>query len=406
MRDVLVLAADDLGQAPVEHHHLAEAAEDDVVRLQVAVDDAVRVGVVEGLADADEGLQQFRAGQRVFTPLLAAPVVLADGLAQRLAADEAHGVERRPAFFGAAEFVDRHDVGVLKLPGDLRLREEAPPHLRVGSALGPDLLEGDVPLQVVVARDPDLAEAALAVQARQGVARALLGRLVHRLRQPVADGRRQRADGLAQLLVIQCADHVANGAAGDLGQRGSRVAAVLLQFAADEALDLLAVVAAEPAEFLEDVGQRGVLAGGPRRTGLGEAAVVDQFELQREHAEEEVAIRAERLLRVGRCVAHGRALADGRWSSSSRPAECTLAGGQTQRFSDCRPSGRRPDFSGAGAATPAPSQELRSSRHDARPRRAVRSPAQPDDDLHVLAQRVEEPKEPVGGEAIGGRNSR
>ena len=62
---------DHLGQAPVEHDHLAEAAEHDVFGLQVAVDHAARVGVADRLADLDERLQQLvaaRAGSAAFPP--------------------------------------------------------------------------------------------------------------------------------------------------------------------------------------------------------------------------------------------------------------------------------------------------------------------------------------------------
>jgi hypothetical protein len=47
-----------LGHAPVEHQRLAERAEHDVVRLQVAVDDAAVVRVGHRLAHLDEDLQQ------------------------------------------------------------------------------------------------------------------------------------------------------------------------------------------------------------------------------------------------------------------------------------------------------------------------------------------------------------
>ena len=46
------------GQAPVEHQHFAEAAEDHIFWLQVAVDYAPRVSERNRVADADESLQQ------------------------------------------------------------------------------------------------------------------------------------------------------------------------------------------------------------------------------------------------------------------------------------------------------------------------------------------------------------
>ena len=52
-----------LGQAPVHHLDLAEAAHHDVRRLQVAVDHAPGVGVGHRLADLLEDGQEPRAGR-------------------------------------------------------------------------------------------------------------------------------------------------------------------------------------------------------------------------------------------------------------------------------------------------------------------------------------------------------
>ncbi len=42
----------------------ADLAHDDVGRLDVAVDRAARVGVVDGIADVEEAAQQFAEGER------------------------------------------------------------------------------------------------------------------------------------------------------------------------------------------------------------------------------------------------------------------------------------------------------------------------------------------------------
>ena len=54
-------AAHRLGQAPVDHQGLAVLADDDVARLDVAVQDAPAVGVVDRVADVDEPPQQLAA---------------------------------------------------------------------------------------------------------------------------------------------------------------------------------------------------------------------------------------------------------------------------------------------------------------------------------------------------------
>ena len=53
-----------LGQAPVHDVDLAEIADHDVGRLQIAMDHAARMGVGQGVADVDEDVQQ--PAQRVF----------------------------------------------------------------------------------------------------------------------------------------------------------------------------------------------------------------------------------------------------------------------------------------------------------------------------------------------------
>ena len=48
-----------LGQPPVDDQGLAVLADDDVARLDVAVQDAAAVGVVDGVADVEEPPQQL-----------------------------------------------------------------------------------------------------------------------------------------------------------------------------------------------------------------------------------------------------------------------------------------------------------------------------------------------------------
>jgi hypothetical protein len=53
-----VLSPEDLRQAPVHHQHLPEVPDHDVVGLEVAVDDAPRVGKADGVAGLEEDLAQ------------------------------------------------------------------------------------------------------------------------------------------------------------------------------------------------------------------------------------------------------------------------------------------------------------------------------------------------------------
>ena len=120
-------AAHRLGQAPVDHQRLAVSADDDVRRLEVAVQHAPAVRVGHRVADVDEPVQEVAQLQRA-----AAGVVLegevgmeaVDGLLEAFPLDEPHGVVR-PAVGEVAQAVDRDDARVLQPAGDLGLEDEA-----------------------------------------------------------------------------------------------------------------------------------------------------------------------------------------------------------------------------------------------------------------------------------------
>ena len=57
----LAAAGQVLGQAPVDDDGLAEVADHDVGRLEVAVDDALAVGVGDRLGDGDDVRQERQA---------------------------------------------------------------------------------------------------------------------------------------------------------------------------------------------------------------------------------------------------------------------------------------------------------------------------------------------------------
>jgi hypothetical protein len=75
-----------------------------------------------------------------------------------------------------------------------------------------------------------------------------------------------------------------------VGQARLDVAAVAVEAAAQDALDLGAVVRGQPAALDEQVGQGHALAGGPGGAGLGEAVAVEQVELEGDDAEQQVAV--------------------------------------------------------------------------------------------------------------------
>ncbi len=145
------------GDAEVGHHRAA-VVEQDVLRLDVAVDHAVAVGVVE------------RIGHRDGDPdrLVHAQLGLAVELrAQRLAVDERHDVEEEAV--GGAGIEERQDVGVLQRRGGRDLLDE-PLGAEDGGELGLEDLERHLALVLEVLGQVHRGHAALAQLALDAVA--------------------------------------------------------------------------------------------------------------------------------------------------------------------------------------------------------------------------------------------
>jgi hypothetical protein len=143
-----------LGQPPVHDLDLAELAHHDVGRLQVAVDDAARVGERHRLTDLLEDGQEARQVGRGAGPL---PEELGEGAALH----QLHG-EEGPAVVQPADLDDGHDAGVLQPAGDLRLLQEAALQVGAPTKLLAQHLDGQVAAQVGVGGAVDGAHAAAA----------------------------------------------------------------------------------------------------------------------------------------------------------------------------------------------------------------------------------------------------
>ena len=141
---------EDLGEPEVEDLHRVGAADHDVPRLEVAVDDAALVGGGDGVRERDGDLQEAVEGD---------PAGDDEGR-ERVALDELHREEEHA--LGFDDRVDGDDVRVAEGGDGLGLAlEQGAAGRVVGDALGQDL-DGDVAVEPEVAGPPDDAHAALA----------------------------------------------------------------------------------------------------------------------------------------------------------------------------------------------------------------------------------------------------
>jgi hypothetical protein len=128
----------DLGQAEVGDPGLAVGRDHDVPGLEVAVDDAPGVGVVQGPGHLLDQLQALADVERL----------AGDDLVERVALDVVHGVVGLA--LEGLELVDGHDVGVLELGGAGGLAVEALHLLGRGVLGGEQHLHGHHPAELRV----------------------------------------------------------------------------------------------------------------------------------------------------------------------------------------------------------------------------------------------------------------
>jgi hypothetical protein len=136
-------------KAEVEHLHAPALGQHHVPRLDVAVHDAVLVGVGERLGHL------LRDRQR----LLGCERPLAQALGERPAPHVLHRDVRRlrPARIRLAHVVDHGDVRVRERRGHARLAHESGRRLPVAGGRRRESLERDQPVQSRVLGEPDLA---------------------------------------------------------------------------------------------------------------------------------------------------------------------------------------------------------------------------------------------------------
>ncbi len=133
---------DPLGHAPVHHQRLAERADHDVCRLEIPVDEPLRVGERHGSAHLLEEPQKGGSRKTPFAPFV-----------QTLPAHQFHRVED-PAVRQPADVVHRHDVRMLEPRQVSRLLHQ-PGREHTGRVGQTQHLEGELPVEVRVAHEVD-----------------------------------------------------------------------------------------------------------------------------------------------------------------------------------------------------------------------------------------------------------
>jgi hypothetical protein len=161
MRRFRPALAQELRQAEVEHLHELPAREHDVGALDVAVDDAARVRVVEGVGHLHRDFERLRHVERA----------AADTRREQLALHVFHRDEDRLAVFD--EVVGDGDVRRAQHRGRLRLAHE--PLARFGIAVvgRGEELQRDLTAEPGVFGEEDLAHAARAEPAEHAVVQQL-----------------------------------------------------------------------------------------------------------------------------------------------------------------------------------------------------------------------------------------
>jgi hypothetical protein len=145
-----ILGLQEPGETEVKDLHPALGGDHDVVGFQVAVDDAVAVGVGERLGDRDRGADPFPDRHRP----------AADAVPQGLPLDQLHDQELDPVLL--ADLVDDGDAGVVQGRRRLRLAAEPQDPFARPGPFRRQYLDRDVPVQLGVEGLPGQPHASLA----------------------------------------------------------------------------------------------------------------------------------------------------------------------------------------------------------------------------------------------------
>lgn len=147
-----IAGSDQLGQTEIGDLHPAATVEQDVLGLDVAVDDAGVMGVLQRIAQ----LRYHRQGLARTQP------AGAQHLAQRRAFDQLH--HQIAPFAGPADIVDRHQIGMIEPGQGQGLAFEPSGERRIAAQLGGQDFQGHRPVEPFLPRAIHRTHAALSDQ--------------------------------------------------------------------------------------------------------------------------------------------------------------------------------------------------------------------------------------------------
>ena len=156
--------------APVKHRDFSEFAQHNVGGFEVSVQHTARMCIANCVADRHECIQQSLKFQWILNSLGSPPMVVLQCLAQRLSAHKTHRVIRLLGFFVFNELVDRNDVGVFKLPGDLGFLLQPQKRFLILRQIGQHFLQSDLAIQLAIGRQPHLPQTSFSMHPRQRIA--------------------------------------------------------------------------------------------------------------------------------------------------------------------------------------------------------------------------------------------
>ena len=276
-------------------------AHDDIPRLDVAVEHAPRVGIVDGVANVEESAKNFAELQRPPPDVRLErriAVELLDRLLETIAFDEPHRVIG-PAIVVAAQAVDRHNARVLEPPGDLGLDQEPLAATRVVGMVAQKLFQRHLAVQLGVQRHEDGPQPTLGVGPKQAKPLAVRSSRPDRVAGRAVGafaglGRRQAGmgdRGIERRITESTQAFPGRSAQADGRQALLRIAAVLHEMSRRQGLDRDAIGVVQVTASRQMVGQRPGLVASPGLEGGDELGLVDEPDLQRDQANEEVAVR-------------------------------------------------------------------------------------------------------------------